>query len=273
MVRSEYRPCRDLVEESEQARAGATLVATFGLAGVSGYVAHKGPPLRFRTGRATLAAFTSCTGERHVPAGTAARHFRLVMSAPAVERYLGDESANKLVGRNGVTLLSEQPIAPWCRTLILPLLSLESMSPVDRHIAALTLAAEVLRPLSTGAVSVTPDVNCADIEKLNRARDLMHMHADRRLTIPYLSMSVGLNEHAFKHGFRSHFGITPARYLLQLRMRKAWVLLASGTRVAQVAYAVGYEYPANFSAAFTRYFGRNPKSFRAGGVTTIRIAA
>lgn len=262
VVRSEYRPSHDLVEEAAQGGSGTTLVLTFGLAGESDYVPNKGTPLRFRAGRTTLAAFTSSTGERRIPAGATARQLRLVFSAPAIERYLGENITRRLVHGDGVTLLAEAPIAPWCGTLLHPLLTLETMFPMDRHIAALTLAAEVLRPLSESAVSVPAGLDCTTVEKLVRARDLMRAHMDRRLTIPYLSMTVGLNEHAFKHGFRKLFEVTPARYLLQLRMGKAWTLLASGTRVAQTAYAVGYEHPANFSAAFARYFGRTPKSFR-----------
>jgi len=265
VVRSEYRPRRDLSEEAAQGGCGTTLVLTFALAGESAYVARKGPPLRFRAGQTTLAAFASSTGERRVAAGVAARQLRLVLSAPAVERYLGEDVAGRLVVGDGVALLGEAPTAPWCRTLLRPLLTLEALSPMDRQIAALTLAAEILRPLSAGAASVSSGLDCPTVGKLTRARDLMHTHLDRRLTIPWLSMTVGLNEHAFKHGFRKLFGTPPARYLLQLRMRRAWTLLASGSRVAQTAYAVGYEHPANFSAAFARYFGRAPSSFRTVG--------
>lgn len=262
VVRSEYRPHRDLVEEAAQSGSGTTLVATFALAGESGYVARKGPVLKFRAGRTTLAAFASSAGERRFLAGVTARQLRLVFSAQALERYLGEDVAGRLVSGEGVAFLGERPIEAWCRALLHPLLALETMSPMDRQIAALTLAAEVLRPLSAGAQSASSGLGFPAIEKLTRARDLMHAHMTRRLTIPYLSMTVGLNEYAFKHGFRKLFGITPARYLLQLRMQRAWVLLESGSRVAQTAYAVGYEHPANFSAAFTRYFGRTPKSFR-----------
>ncbi|MDF3852258.1 helix-turn-helix domain-containing protein, partial [Achromobacter denitrificans] len=39
-----------------------------------------------------------------------------------------------------------------------------------------------------------------------------------------------------------------------------WELLETGCQVAQAAYRVGYRHPANFSAAFTRFHGRAPKS-------------
>ena len=48
--------------------------------------------------------------------------------------------------------------------------------------------------------------------------------------------------------------------LTEMRMRRAWELLETGCQVAQAAYRVGYCHPANFSAAFTRFHGRAPKS-------------
>jgi len=48
--------------------------------------------------------------------------------------------------------------------------------------------------------------------------------------------------------------------LLKMRIRKAYALLESGQQVAQAGWLVGYKYPNNFSATFTRYFGRSPKA-------------
>ena len=43
-------------------------------------------------------------------------------------------------------------------------------------------------------------------------------------------------------------------------MRRAWALLETGCQVAQAGWQVGYAHPSNFSAAFTRFYGRSPKS-------------
>ncbi|MNG39296.1 Helix-turn-helix domain protein [compost metagenome] len=48
--------------------------------------------------------------------------------------------------------------------------------------------------------------------------------------------------------------------LHEIRMRKAYTLLESGCQVAQAAYRVGYKFPGSFSTAFTRFFGKPPKS-------------
>ncbi|MCK6374115.1 MAG: AraC family transcriptional regulator [Zoogloea sp.] len=262
VVRSHYQPARDLAEASVQDVAGPTLVITYGLSGESGFVAEDGSSLRFGAGRTTLAAFAHTRGERRFRAQTAVRQLRLVLNGRALERYLGEAAIAHLASRKGIRLLDEHPTTAGCRALLYPLLSPGAATPVDRHIAALTLAAEHLRPLmpASAPASSSLRLSTADIEKLARARDLMQNHMDRALTIPYLSAAVGLNECKFKQGFREIYGTPPHQFLLELRMQHARALLQSGCQVAQAAYAVGYRHPASFSAAFTRHFGHVPKS-------------
>lgn len=262
LVRSHYCPTRELVEKTDQTEANPTLVITFGLAGESGYLGREGSHLRFRAGHATLAAFSCSQGERRFAADVPVRQLRLVLSETALVRYLGAPAAARLAGRKGVRALGEQVIPPWCRALLRPLIDPGSTSPLDVHIAALSLAGEYLRVLVPPATAAPPSarLSASDIEKLARARDLMRSQMERALTIPYLCAAVGLNECKFKQGFRDLFGASPHRFLLELRMRRAWVLLESGCQVAQAAWQVGYAHPTNFSAAFTRYFGRTPKS-------------
>lgn len=259
VVRSEYHLTRDVVEQVAQGSDGTTLVTTFGIDGESGYIAEKGAALKFSRDRMAVAAFSYCEGKRVIPAGKVVRQLRLVLSPSAVERYLGNETSTHLTKNGkGLNLLQEADISQYCRAFLRPLFGLEQLSPVDRHIAALSLASEILRPLSPPPLP-SSRLDCITVQKLGRARDLMHAQLESRLTISYLAMTTGLNEHVLKHGFKYLFGISPARYLLKIRMEKAWSLLAAGARVAQTAYAVGYEHPSNFSNAFTRHFGHPPK--------------
>lgn len=273
LVHTQCNPTRDWVEPSVQDGDSVKLIATFAIAGESGYVAHKGDSVRFRCGQMTLTSFTACSGERRVSAGAFVRQLRVVMAKPALDRYLGDSASQGLSARNGVSKLGEWPIAVGSRALLQPLLApRHAMLPVDHQIAALTLAAEVLRHVASATdrgggddLAARYRLDAVTANKLLHAREVMNTQFDRRLTIQSLCMTVGLNEHTFKNGFRDMFNITPARYLLQLRMQRARVLLESGARVAQVAYATGYEYPSNFSAAFARYFGQAPKSVGSKG--------
>lgn len=88
----------------------------------------------------------------------------------------------------------------------------------------------------------------------------MRAHLDKPLNNAYLSATLGISEYKLKECFRQAYGTSPARYLLELRMYRAQELLEAGHQVAETAYRVGYQHPSNLSAAFTRFFGRTPKS-------------
>ena len=51
----------------------------------------------------------------------------------------------------------------------------------------------------------------------------------------------------------------------EARYRQACKLLAErGTRISEVAYALGYNDVANFSRAFKRWSGKTPREYREG---------
>ncbi|WP_309243368.1 helix-turn-helix transcriptional regulator [Caballeronia sp. CLC5] len=60
--------------------------------------------------------------------------------------------------------------------------------------------------------------------------------------------------------FKAVEGKTMMEYLLMVRMRRALDLMREGDlSITQISYEVGYEYPANFSTAFRRFFGTSPR--------------
>lgn len=266
LARSHYRPLRDLVEESVHADGsdqGRTLVITLGLAGESGFVARSGAALRFGVGQTTLAAFRGSRGERRYAAGQSVRQLRLLLSGAALDRYLGPELSRRLTDADGVRALDRRASLPASLALARRLVQPPGPQPTDaleRHIAMLSLAALELRHLAPAPQALPPRWSDDELARLEQARELLSAQMDRALTLAYLSAAVGLGEHRLKQGFRAVFGSTPQAMLLELRMRRAWALLESGCQVAQAGWQVGYAHPSNFSAAFTRFFGRSPKS-------------
>ncbi len=262
LARSLYHPLRDLVEESVNTDAARTLVITLGLSGESGYVARDGATLRFGAGHTTLAAFSGSHGERRYAAGQPVRQLRLLLSGEALDRYVGPELSERLTRVRGVRQLDHYRSTPaslaHARRLAQPPAG-RATDTLDLHIAMLSLAALELRHLAPAPV-LAPRHSDDDLARLERARDLLATQMDRELTLAYLAGAVGLNEFKLKQGFRDVFGTSPHRMLLELRMRRAWALLETGCQVAQAGYQVGYAHPPNFSAAFTRFFGRTPKS-------------
>ena len=266
LARSHYCPVSDLAEDSVNADTsdqGRTLVITLGLSGESGFLAQGGGALRFAAGMTTLAAFRGSQGQRRYAAGRPVRQLRLLIGGQALDRYLGAELSQRLTRVDGVRQLDHRASLPGSLALARRLMLPPGPQPTDAldlHIAMLSLAALELRHFAPPPQASAPRWSEGELARLERARELLATRMDRDITLAWLCASVGMNEHRLKQGFRSVFGTTPQRMLLELRMRRAWALLETGCQVAQAGWQVGYAHPSNFSAAFTRFFGRSPKS-------------
>ena len=90
------------------------------------------------------------------------------------------------------------------------------------------------------------------------------------LAISHLARGANLSPSRFTQVFRSHTGLSPGRYLRQLRLTRARHLLdTTFLSVKEVMAAVGFNDPSHFSRDFHRAFGVSPRAWRqrAGGPT------
>ena len=102
-----------------------------------------------------------------------------------------------------------------------------------------------------------------DLKRIYAARDHLAQHYASPPTIPQLARMVGMNQTKLKAGFKQTFQQTIYAYILQRRMEAtAQLLVEREFSVAEIAYRVGYDYPANFSCAFKRYYGCSPRQWK-----------
>ena len=261
LVHSDYRPRLALVEQSQHDGAGG-LVITIGLEGASGYTTRDGGQLHFRGGHTTVTAFHHVSGERRFEAHHRAVQLRVLVGEEALARYW-PEGLTSLLPNGGARQLAH---AATTATATLHARSLlRATDPLAVHIGVLSLLAEQLRALRPAPVPV-PRWSEADIARLERAYALMQEQMAQELTLDYLCAQAGLSLFKLKQGWRYRYNDSPQRTLLALRMQRAKLLLENGCQVAQAGWQTGYRHPANFSAAFSRYFGYAPKTVgRASG--------
>jgi AraC-like DNA-binding protein len=92
----------------------------------------------------------------------------------------------------------------------------------------------------------------------------IHREPGRDWSVEALAAVAGISRSKFSERFTQLLDTSPARYLLQWRMRLATAWLRSGAMtISQVAAELGYESDAAFSRAFKRFMGVSPGAARS----------
>ncbi|MBJ9916836.1 AraC family transcriptional regulator [Burkholderia cenocepacia] len=102
--------------------------------------------------------------------------------------------------------------------------------------------------------------------KLGRAIVALHRDPGRNWSVAELAAEAGVSRSVFAERFLAATGMTPVRYLTELRMRLAaqWIARDRET-IEAVAYRLGYGSLAAFGRAFKRVVGKPPGAVRADG--------
>jgi len=100
--------------------------------------------------------------------------------------------------------------------------------------------------------------------KLGRAIVALHRDPGRNWSVAELAAEAGVSRSVFAERFLAATGMTPVRYLTELRMRLAaqWIT-RDREAIEAVAYRLGYGSLAAFSRAFKRVVGQSPGAMRA----------
>lgn len=262
-----YCPKYQLEEETQATHYQPVMVFTIGLQGHSEYQSNNAENVTFKADHLTINTFPNIEGVRHYQQQQTVSQLRLIMTPEFLGKYLNQQQITALFYPDYINKIAFQPVSATSKAHALALVhSLQQIrndpqQRLQQHIHALSLLSEqlsVIAPIQE--IQNDHSLNHHEIQNLERAKTLMLNQLDQALTINYVASYVGMNVHKFKNCFSKYYGINPTEYLLQIRMRKALVLLESGLQVAQVAWQVGYKYPNNFTVAFTRFYGKSPKA-------------
>lgn len=103
----------------------------------------------------------------------------------------------------------------------------------------------------------------ADGPAARRVVDHMRDHLAEELTLDELAAVVELNRYQLIRIFKRTLGLTPHRYLMSMRMRRAAELLSrTDYSVTQVSALCGYASPGQFITAFGRHHRISPARYR-----------
>lgn len=113
------------------------------------------------------------------------------------------------------------------------------------------------------------DAQLSELERLTphsvlRARLYIDENYEKEITVARLAALVGVTPQHLVSSFRTHIGITPVRYLWQVRAHRGhFLLLQTGLTIADIAYQCGYKNPFHFSRQISEQFGMSPREVRA----------
>jgi len=98
-------------------------------------------------------------------------------------------------------------------------------------------------------------------QRFARAVERLKRDYAGELPIAELASLSGMSVSSFHHHFKQVTTLSPLQYQKQLRLQEARrLLLGTTTSAADVAFAVGYESPSQFSREYARLFGSPPLS-------------
>jgi transcriptional regulator GlxA family with amidase domain len=100
-------------------------------------------------------------------------------------------------------------------------------------------------------------------EKLKRVLEYLRRELASDVRLSVVAQLAGLSLSQFTRAFRASTGVSPYRWLLDERVKRAQVSLAqSASSIAQIAVDVGFADQSHFTKAFRRATGTTPGAWR-----------
>lgn len=117
--------------------------------------------------------------------------------------------------------------------------------------------------LENGAVRVSSSQN-ADMERLGKIRRYIEEHMQEPITVGEIARHIHLHPNYFIKYFKKHFSVSPLKYVNQLKMGQAKLLLqTTALSVKEVAARTGFDDTNHFSKSFHRETGFSPTEYRS----------
>lgn len=101
-------------------------------------------------------------------------------------------------------------------------------------------------------------------ERLRKVCRFIDQNLEQPLRLDHLSRVAHCSLFHFQRQFKAMFGVNPAQYIQNQRLRRAMMQLATRPQmsISDIAYKAGFEFSESFSNSFKKKFGVTPTEFR-----------
>ncbi len=121
----------------------------------------------------------------------------------------------------------------------------------------------LLSELLSSAANMPDTAQGRNDEIIAALLDHIHVHFSEELVFENLAKEFGISRTLLFDSFRCYTGFTPGKYLLQVRIRQAKILLKTSTlSIEEVATSVGFKDAGHFSQMFKKEAGITPLKYR-----------
>jgi len=110
-------------------------------------------------------------------------------------------------------------------------------------------------------IEAIPERSVSD-QTLSSIRQEIEREWDMPLTIESLADKYGLSTYTLIRQFKRHYGATPKKYQLDLRVHRAKALIAGGMEIAEAALTCGFYDQSHLYNYFKKIFGVSPKTYQ-----------
>lgn len=99
------------------------------------------------------------------------------------------------------------------------------------------------------------------INPMDKAIKYMKDHMNQQFSASLMAENYQMSVSNFSHTFKKHTGLSPHKYMNQLKMEEAKHLLENHS-VTEVAFDLGFENPSYFIRIFKLFYGVTPKQYQ-----------
>lgn len=108
----------------------------------------------------------------------------------------------------------------------------------------------------------SPPARALSPSEVKRAIGFIDANLGAELSVSALADLLGMSASTFARLFKTTVGLTPHRFVLSRRVRRAETLLAGELTISAIALATGFSSQSHFTEAFRRSTGRTPAEAR-----------